>query len=707
MAPTTFANILSGRLQVSSGIDVTSYTYEDSFNRVGAAFSVTAAFNPNESVGDVGDNVTISYQGRTFYAFAASKTTSASGQSGWEAQFNFFDRASKITQYTPAKPWKFMSMPGDELLKFAADIGTPGLSGTAKNVLDYIPFIAVSDQFGNGGWTAKSILAGIADFIGVEIQTNVPNFFVRDFSVDATFFQGITDLVAPYDPKYFFYSGTLFIVYYGGTLKEPYTGTVRLRTANTFSVKESVIDRPPVVRFLGGDGPFDKDEYTGKKASSTDLVLNTSYVIGSSVFTDGNAPPVLFYSYGEPFEFTETTTETKGINPEQWPQYQEAFNAITDLYALTSDDTKYALRGTFFTTNTSVFARTFFDEPGEQMFSVTKNYLYGIEGTGLDWLDPVIVGETYEMFQFADTVDVAYDSPRLTCVYDWVEGGYRPCRVKLQTARLPNKSTDDASSTLVARLMPSELEMEYRLYAEETTSAYVKGDLVKTLVKVYAPCVYVEGFKHRVTEGSFDVSMSLPNMFAPLSWAVYDSDTADLTDLIHPACLIRQEETTYRRVGKNGYLKSTTIADHEDGRNKPRLKSESAYVKGEMPSQPLKWRTSPLKYDLYRTGTSTFYTQPPYEQSVPFISDWNDLKRVAREVDRAFDRPSVQVSAQIDSEVFAGAGWKVNFSRSYIKVPGGRIVNLPSHSSAFISSVQVNKNADAGSATTVLAIDLF
>src|SRR5690606_24563021 len=101
----------------------------------------------------------------------------------------------------------------------------------------------------------------------------------------------------------FFQDDTLNIIHYGGTLSDKYTGSARLITANAISLDEMAVERPKLMRFFGGDGPFDQSEYTGKTSGEA-ISLNSEYAFGANVFSGtGNAPTVKFYTYGDPFVF--------------------------------------------------------------------------------------------------------------------------------------------------------------------------------------------------------------------------------------------------------------------------------------------------------------------------------------------------------------------------------------------------------------------
>lgn len=696
------SNLLQTTLTGHSNI--TAYTITQSFDRFGTVIDLTVAHEPSLSLDNAGDNRTLNYFGDSMDCFLAAKQVSATS-SEWRARLQYITEESKVRQDSPEAPIKFMTMTAREKALFELNVGTGGFGGTAKDSLDYIPLIKEGDDFGRNGWRMKEILQTLSSKLtgAYGIKTNVPDFDVRELSVNSSYFNAIDTLLEPYEVRYHVSGSTIYAVSYGGTLGDLYSGFLRIKTASSISSREAAVPDPRIYRFYGGDGFFDPDRYTGKKAVSS-ISSNSTYTMGSSVFTGGNGadPSTPFYSYGAPFVFTTENEEEKVVSPESFPSIQEELNTLLSFSK--KDTTEAQLTAQFKTVTTQVFSRSFFDEPAEKVWSYQVNYLDTVDGTDLTIGSKIVNSETYEYWDYGVTISYFYETPRLSSIYSVSEGAYRPCYAKLENALLPHKSANDSEHSIQKSLMPKALTFLYRRFAESTDDKHIEGDLVWEKTYIWSPVLIKPGnMKSRLTEPDDGVEFSFQDVIFPPEWTTYDPSTAALSDLMVPECLVEVEEVRYTRLGKYGYSKITTVKKLEDATGIVRTSTKTETVKGRVPNEPLLPRKAPLLYTIL-DGNGTNRT-PPYEVQAPIIVDGGDLQALAEHSYEVLRRPKADLSLTMKSEIYASVGWKFILDGDRIETSDNVLDNLPSHKVGVISSYIVDRTYD--DVTTSITVDLY
>lgn len=119
-------------------------------------------------------------------------------------------------------------------------------------------YIRGGNYYGVGGWKMHSIVNKLATFMGLSVEINLPNFWVKEhtISIGSTFFEGITSLISVFEPILLISGNKLYILERGGagTLNAGYINTGGRQTTRSIDREHKPV--PGCIRVEGQEGRY-------------------------------------------------------------------------------------------------------------------------------------------------------------------------------------------------------------------------------------------------------------------------------------------------------------------------------------------------------------------------------------------------------------------------------------------------------------------
>jgi len=229
----------------------------------GRVKSVTFA----RSVGDLSERVTLDLEG-IYTGYEAGEETSIDGISGRVTDVNL---QSQGIEGAPATTINFRDWMSNLILK-APDqnylyVSAPKVfwedmkNDTDDNTEIYLK---EADDFGVGGWTMKDIMSSaLSKIVGLNLWYSLPNFWVQQFQIQEgePLFQNIFSGLSVFDPQVTVLGNTIYI--YGVATSNTGSGSLSLTDAESVSSQRSFVAYPSEMKFTGGEGAINEDEWDG------------------------------------------------------------------------------------------------------------------------------------------------------------------------------------------------------------------------------------------------------------------------------------------------------------------------------------------------------------------------------------------------------------------------------------------------------------
>jgi len=219
------------------------------------------------SLGDLSERITLDLEG-IYDGYDAGDQTTLDGRSGRIADVNmnsqgiegepsttvnFRDWLSNMLVKAPKKNYLFVSAPRvfwDDMKEDTDD--------------NTILFLREGDDFGVGGWTMKDIMSDMfSKVLGLNLWYGVPNFWVQQYQVQEAvpLFQSIFSGVTALQPQVTVQGSTVYLFSQGSS--NVYSGSLNLTDAETVSSQRSYVAFPAELKFTGGEGEFQENEWDG------------------------------------------------------------------------------------------------------------------------------------------------------------------------------------------------------------------------------------------------------------------------------------------------------------------------------------------------------------------------------------------------------------------------------------------------------------
>ena len=116
------------------------------------------------------------------------------GEGGETTQVRGHTKEYLYTRKSPTVPLTFMTLTSDEYSEFMAE--------TNMSKLEYKPYIRIGKEFGIKGWTMHDIVGYFANWMGVTVEINLPDYDIKSFNIEPseTFFDALGGLVGAFEP---------------------------------------------------------------------------------------------------------------------------------------------------------------------------------------------------------------------------------------------------------------------------------------------------------------------------------------------------------------------------------------------------------------------------------------------------------------------------------------------------------------------------
>jgi len=229
----------------------------------GRVKSVTFA----RSVGDLSERVTLDLEG-IYTGYDAGEETTIDGISGRvmdvnlqsqgiegepSTTINFRDWMANMILKAPKKNYLYVSAPET----FWEDMQNDTDDNTEIYLKD-------ADDFGVGGWTMKDVMSdALSTILGLSLWYSLPNFWIQQFQIQEgePLFQSIFSSISALNPQITVNNSTIYV--YGRGSYGASSGSLSLTDAETISSQRTFVAYPDELKFTGGDGEFNEDEWDG------------------------------------------------------------------------------------------------------------------------------------------------------------------------------------------------------------------------------------------------------------------------------------------------------------------------------------------------------------------------------------------------------------------------------------------------------------
>lgn len=318
--------------------------------------------------------------------------------SGLSTTVSGFSTEYKYTRKAPNCDISFFTMTHSERSDYQKENSRP----------DSEVFFMLGNEYGVGGWSMHSIIQKIAEWMGLKVRNNLPDYWISDFSISlgSTFFEALNGLVSEFEPLIVLINKTLYILERNGAGMLSGGGITPVGFTNR-AVDGEYTPAPGCIKVEGGEGKY----IPAKDPTIPHYICPDPPCISYYV---GVSPPSNYYVGG---------SET--------PDNSITFHNITEKYAFTSEGDKVLIyrrqiltfvdvdghRSHTGTSATYTYNKLFILEKSVETCSAeiagelrVYNKIYTRYEHDRDWILKGQITSRYELFIFNGTDYVRYDT---------------------------------------------------------------------------------------------------------------------------------------------------------------------------------------------------------------------------------------------------------------------------------------------------------